>query len=98
MKTVTTLIAAAFVASSATLAFAQAGSGAGAGGSGGASGGGAGSDLSTPRKNVQRPTPNSPPVNRRGDDMAPMQGANVSNQVMVSGKKSKRTSQNGMFR
>ena len=93
MKTVTTLIAAAFVAGSATLAFAQTG-----GGGGGATGGGAGSDLSSPRKNMQRPTPNSPPVNRRGDDMAPMQGANVSNQMMFSGKKSKRTSQNNMYR
>ena len=27
-------------------------------------------------------------VNRRGDDMAPMQGANVSNPTMVSGKSS----------
>jgi hypothetical protein len=96
MKTLTTLIAAAFVAGSATLAFAQAGSGGGAGGGGGASGGGAGSDLSTPRKNVQRPSPNSPPVNRRGDDMAPMQGANVSNQMTFSGKKAKQKSQTGM--
>jgi hypothetical protein len=89
MKTVTTLIAAAFVAGSATLAFAQSG-----GGGGGASGGGAGSDVSTPRQNMQRPTPNTPPVNRRGDDMAPMQGSNVSNQMMVTGnKKSKHKSQ-----
>ena len=90
MKTMTTLLAAAFVAGSATMAFAQAGGGAGAGAAG------AGSDLSTPRKNVQRPTPNSPPVSRRGDDMAPMQGANVSNQMIFSGKKSKHKSQHGM--
>ena len=93
MKTMTTLISAAFVAGSATLAFAQTG-----GGGGGATGGGAGTDVSTPRQNMQRPTPNSPPVNRRGDDMAPMQGANVSNQMMVSGKKSKHKSQAGMYR
>src|SRR5436305_13409137 len=75
MKLTSTLIAAAFVAGSATLAFAQAG-GAGAGAGGGV--GSAGSDVSAPRQNMQRPTPNSPPVNRRSDDMAPMQGANVS--------------------
>src|SRR5207248_7753986 len=89
MKTMTTLLAAAFVAGSATLAFAQAGgSGAGAGA------GAAGSDLSTPRQSMQRPTPNSPPANRRGDDMAPMQGANVSNPTLTTGKaKSKHKSQ-----
>src|SRR5947207_1450552 len=61
MKIATSLIAAGFVAASATLAFAQAGGG---------TGGGAGSDVSVPRQNMQRPTPNSPPANRRGDDMA----------------------------
>ena len=88
MKTVTTLIAAALVAGSATLALAQ------TGGSGGA----AGSDVSVPRQNMQRPTPNSPPVNRRGDDMAPMQGANVSSQTTFSGKKSKMKSKDQMAR
>jgi len=82
MKLATTLITAAFLAGSATVALAQAGGGGSAGGGAGASGGGAGSDLSTPRKNVQRPTPNSPPVNKRGDDMAPMQGSNVSSQPL----------------
>jgi hypothetical protein len=84
MKLATTLITGAFIAGSATAALAQAGGaggGAGAGGAGASSGAGAGSDVSTPRKNVQRPTPNSPPVNRRGDDMAPMQGSNVSGQA-----------------
>jgi hypothetical protein len=82
MKLTTTLITAAFIAGSATAALAQAAGGGSAGGGGGASGGGAGSDVSTPRKNVQRPTPNSPPVNRRNDDMAPMQGSNVSSQPL----------------
>jgi hypothetical protein len=84
MKLATTLIAAAFIAGSATLALAQAG-GSGAGGGAGA----AGSDVSTPRQNMQRPTPNSPPVNRRGDDMAPMQGANVSQPTTGKIKKGK---------
>jgi len=75
MKLTTTLITAAFIAGSATAALAQAAGG-------GSAGGGAGSDVSTPRKNVQRPTPNSPPVNRRGDEMAPMQGSNVSSQPL----------------
>ena len=93
MKTVTTLMAAAFVAGSATLAFAQAGgSGAGAGA------GAAGSDLSTPRQSMQRPTPNSPPANRRGDDMAPMQGANVSSAMPTGKSKSKDKSQDRMYR
>ena len=77
MKLATTMIAAAFVAGSATFALAQ---------TGGAGGGAAGSDVSAPRQNMQRPTPNSPPVNRRGDEMAPMQGANVSNQTMFKKK------------
>ena len=92
MKLATTLITAAFVAGGATLAFAQSG-----GGGGGASGGGAGSDVSAPRQNMQRPTPNSPPVNRRSDDMAPMQGSNVSNSMTFSGKaKSKHKSRHNM--
>jgi hypothetical protein len=52
-----TILAAALIAGSSTIALAQTG------------GGGAGSDVSTPRKNVQRPTANSPAVSRRGDDM-----------------------------
>ena len=95
MKTMTTLLAAAFVAGSATLAFAQAG-GAGAGAGGGV--GSAGSDLSTPRQSMQRPTPNSPPTNRRGDDMAPMQGANVSSAMPTGKSKSKDKSQDRMYR
>ena len=88
MKFATTLIAAAFVAGSATLALAQA-----------AGTSGAGSDLSTPRQSMQRPTPNSPPVNRRGDDMAPMQSANVSNEMTLPAKsKSKNKSQAQMNR
>src|SRR5438552_18036829 len=75
MRIITTLAAAALIAGSATLALAQSG-GAGAGSGGGTSG--AGADPSTPRQNMTRPTPNSPPANRRGDDMAPMQGSNVS--------------------
>ena len=89
MKLATTLIAAAFVATSATLAFAQ------AGGTGGA---GAGSDVSTPRQNMQRPTPNSPPANRRSDDMAPMQGANVSNPTITTTKKSKHKMEDRTYR
>ena len=89
MKTVTTLIAAALVAGSATLAFAQAG--------GGGGGGAAGSDVSVPRQNMQRPTPNSPPVNRRGDDMAPMQGANVSNPTITT-KKSRHKMEDRTYR
>ena len=92
MKLATTLIAAAFVAGSATLALAQASGTSGAGSA-------AGSDLSTPRQNMQRPTPNSPPVNRRGDDMAPMQGANVSSQMtMPAPSKSRHKSQAQMNR
>jgi hypothetical protein len=84
MKTITALIAAAFVAGSATFALAQS-SGAGGNSGGGASS--AGSDVSSPRANVQRPTPNSPPVNRRGDDMAPMQGRDVSNRTFAPAKR-----------
>jgi hypothetical protein len=87
MKTVTTVIAAALVAGSATLAFAQS-SGAG----------GAGADPSTPRQNMTRPTPNSPPANRRGDDMAPMQGANVSNPAFAEKPKAKHKSEDRTYR
>jgi hypothetical protein len=76
MKMITTLAAAALVAGSATVALAQASGGTGASGAGG--------DPSTPRQNMTRPTPNSPPANRRGDDMAPMQGSNVSNQAVTT--------------
>jgi hypothetical protein len=81
MKTVTTLMAAALVAGSATLAFAQATGGGAAGGSG------VGGDPATPRQNMTRPTPNTPAANRRGDDMAPMQGSNVSNPTATTKKK-----------
>lgn len=77
MKTITALMAAAFIVAGCGLAGAQ----------------GAGGDPSTPRQNMTRPTPNSPDANRRGDDMAPMRGSNVSNQTFnepgVSKKKSK---------
>jgi hypothetical protein len=89
MKALTTLVAAAFVAGSATVALAQAGSS----GSGGSAGGGAssaGSDVSVPRKNLQRPTPMTPTVNRRGDDMAPMQESNVSNRTFKMHKRTYR--------
>src|SRR5437762_1331872 len=76
MKMITTLAAAALVAGSATLALAQ------ATGEGGASG--AGADPSTPRQNMVRPTPNSPPAARRGDDMAPLQQSDVSNPAVNS--------------
>lgn len=79
MKLITTLAAAALVAGSATVALAQA--------SGGTGGSGAGGDPSTPRQNMTRPTPNTPAVNRRGDEMAPMQGRNVSNPTVVTKKK-----------
>ena len=79
MKLITTLAAAALVAGSATAALAQA--------SGGTGGSGAGGDPSTPRQNMTRPTPNTPAVNRRGDEMAPMQGSNVSNPTVVTKKK-----------
>jgi hypothetical protein len=61
---ITAILAAAIIAGGASMAMAQSGSGA----AGGASGG-AGSDVSTPRKNMQRPTANSPAASRRGDDM-----------------------------
>jgi hypothetical protein len=78
MKMITTLAAAALVAASATLALAQATGGGGTGASG------AGADPSTPRQNMVRPTPNSPPAARRGDDMAPMQGSDVSNPAVTT--------------
>jgi len=83
MKVITTLAAAALVAASATMALAQA--------SGGTSGSGAGGDPATPRQNMTRPTPNSPAANRRSDDMAPMQGSNVSNPTATTHKKKKRS-------
>jgi hypothetical protein len=76
MRTITALIAATFIAAGCSLAAAQS--------SGSSSSSGVGGDPSTPRQNMTRPTPNSPPVNRRGDDMAPMQGSNVSNQSFNS--------------
>jgi hypothetical protein len=82
MKMITTLAAAALIAASATVAMAQGGAGgggvgaSGGGGTGGTSG--AGADPSAPRQNLTRPTPASPSVNKRGDDMAPLQGSNVS--------------------
>jgi hypothetical protein len=94
MKLITTLAAAAFIAGSATLAMAQGGGAAGSGGtgaSGGIGGVGAGADPATPRQNMTRPTPNTPAVNRRGDEMAPMQGSNVSNPTVVTTKKKKRS-------
>lgn len=86
MKLITTLAAAALIASSATVALAQS---SGTGGGSGASG--AGADPSTPRQNMVRPTPNTPPVNRRGDEMAPMQQSQVSNPAAVNTKKKKRS-------
>ena len=89
MKLITTLAAAAIIAANATVAMAQGG---GAAGSGGASAGsGAGGDPAAPRQNMTRPTPNTPTANRRGDDMAPMQGSNVSNPAVVTTKKKKRS-------
>ena len=85
MKVLTTLAAAALIAGSATVALAQGGSAAGSGGA--SSGTGAGADPSTPRQNMTRPTPNTPAANRRGDDMAPMQGSNVSNPTVTTKKK-----------
>src|SRR5436853_6493189 len=76
MRIITTLAAAALIAASATVAMAQGsagGGGVGASGGGGTGGtAGAGADPSTPRQNLTRPTPNSPSVNKRGDDMAPL--------------------------
>ena len=83
MRLITTLAAAAIIAGSATIALAQ------SGGGGAAGTGGAGADPATPRQSMTRPTPNSPAVNRRGDDMAPMQGSNVSNPTVTTTKKKK---------
>jgi hypothetical protein len=83
MKVVTTLAAAALVAASATVALAQAGGSSGSGGSS-ASGG----DPATPRQNMTRPTPNSPAVSRRSDEMAPMQQSNVSGRTVIKKKRS----------
>jgi len=88
MRTITALTAATFIVAGCGLAAAQS--------SGSSGAGGAGADPSTPRQNMTRPTPNSPAVNRRGDDMAPMQGSNVSNQTFnqtgVSKKKTQKQS------
>lgn len=86
MKTITALIAAGLIAGGSSVALAQ-GSGAGASGGGSA----AGADPSTPRQNMVRPTPNSPIINRRGDDMAPMQGADVSNRSVQGSDVSNRS-------
>jgi hypothetical protein len=86
MKLVTTLAAAAIIASSATVTLAQS---SGTGGGSGVSGSGA--DPATPRQNMVRPTPNTPPVNRRGDEMAPMQQSQVSNPAAATTQKKKRS-------
>src|SRR5437762_8653940 len=71
MRIITTLAAAALIAGSASLAFAQTGTGSGGSTSGGGTGvSGAGSDPSAPRQNLTRPTPNTPAANKRSDDMA----------------------------
>ena len=91
MKLITTLAAAALIAGSATVAFGQAGGSGAAGGGGVSAGSGAGGDPAAPRQNMTRPTPNTPAANRRSDDMAPMQGSNVSNPTVVTTKKKKRS-------
>jgi hypothetical protein len=58
MKTVTAILAAALIAGGSSLALAQ------------SEGGGAGGDVASPRKNQARP--NGPSVNKRDDDMAPI--------------------------
>jgi len=58
MKTVTAILAAALIAGGSSLALAQ------------SEGGGAGGDVASPRKNQARP--NGPAVNKRDDDMAPL--------------------------
>jgi hypothetical protein len=65
MKTVTGILAAALIAGGSSLALAQSDAG-----GGGASAGGAGGDIATPRKNQARPS--GPVVNKRDDDMAPL--------------------------
>src|SRR5436305_14245383 len=80
MKLITTLAAAAFIAGSATLAMAHGRGAAGrgdTGASGGIGGAGAGADPATPRQNMPRPTPNTPDVHRRGDEIAPMRRRNL---------------------
>jgi hypothetical protein len=89
MKLITTLAAAALIAGSSTVALAQGGSATGSGGA--SAGSGAGGDPAAPRQNMTRPTPNTPAANRRSDDMAPMQGSNVSNPTGVTTKKKKRS-------
>jgi hypothetical protein len=83
MRTLAALMAAVFIVAVCGLAGAQSSGSSGVGG-----------DPSTPRQNKTHPTPNTPAVNRRGDDMAPMQGSNVSNQTFnqtgVPKKKSKK--------
>jgi hypothetical protein len=73
MRIITTLAAAALIAGSATVALAQsggAGAGAGASGSGGA--------PAAPQLDTSRPSAKPPAALRRGDEMTPMQGSNVS--------------------
>jgi len=77
MRIITTLAAAALIAGSATVALAQAG-GAGAGSGGGTGGSGAGAAPAAPQLDTSRPTATPPAALRRGDEMAPMQGSNVS--------------------
>ena len=68
MRIITTLAAAALIAGSASLAFAQTGTGSGGSTSGGGTGvSGAGSDPSAPRQNLTRPTPNTPAANKRSE-------------------------------
>ena len=88
MKLITALAAAALIAGSATVTLAQSGSSSSGGGSGVS---GAGADPATPRQNMTRPTPNTPAVNRRSDEMAPMQGSNVSNPTVTTKKKKRST-------
>ena len=81
MKLITTLAAAALVATSGSLALAQS-----SGGSAGA-GTGAGGAPAAPQLDTSRPTQAPPTVLRRSDEMAPMQQSNVSNRVMTTKKK-----------
>jgi hypothetical protein len=87
MKLITTLAAAALVAGSASLALAQAGGGA-SGGAGGAGASGAGGAPAAPYvDSTTRAKSPAGPTLRRGDDMAPMQGSNVSGTTVVKKKK-----------
>ena len=73
MRTITALMAATFIVVGCGLAGAQ---------SSGSSGtGGAGAAPAAPQLDTSRPTGTPPQVLRRGDEMAPMQGSNVSNQT-----------------